>query len=172
MWAGGEGASRQVPGMSRPPCFECGADSDADHHVVPRSMGGTRTVPLCGRCHGLVHESRGMTKSRELTKAALAAKKARGERTGSVPYGFRLAADGVHLEADPAEARAVELATSWRADGHSLRKIARMLGEAGCRPRGGSAWNPNTVSKISGGSADNQHKWHLTTVARILRTAS
>jgi DNA invertase Pin-like site-specific DNA recombinase len=43
------------------------------------------------------------------TKAALAYKKSQGLRTGHVPYGKRLAADGKHLEDNPAELEAVEL---------------------------------------------------------------
>ena len=86
---------------------------------------------------------------RARTRAALGVKKARGERVGSVPYGFRLAADGVHLEADPAEARAVELVRSLRAEGLSLRAIGERLAAAGCVPRGGGAWNPNTVRRIA-----------------------
>ena len=38
-----------------------------------------------------------------LTKDALAAKARRGERTGGVPVGYRVGADGVSLERDPAE---------------------------------------------------------------------
>lgn len=34
-------------------CFECDAPARAAHHVVPRSMGGTRTLPLCEPCHAL-----------------------------------------------------------------------------------------------------------------------
>jgi hypothetical protein len=30
-------------------------------------------------------------------------KRANGERVGTVPFGYRMAADGLHLEADPAE---------------------------------------------------------------------
>lgn len=36
-------------------CFECGEPAEHAHHVVPQSLGGTRTLPLCARCHGLVH---------------------------------------------------------------------------------------------------------------------
>ena len=52
-----------------------------------------------------------------------------------VPYGFRLAADGVHLEEDPAEARAVALVRELRAEGLSLRAIGRLL-VARVSPRG------------------------------------
>lgn len=40
-------------------CFECGATAIEDHHIIPESRGGTKTVPLCGRCHDLVHDRAG-----------------------------------------------------------------------------------------------------------------
>ena len=37
-------------------CFECGSvENIHNHHVVPKVRGGTKTIPLCGPCHGLVH---------------------------------------------------------------------------------------------------------------------
>lgn len=36
-------------------CFECGAPASEKHYVVPRSMGGTKTVPLCKGCYAKVH---------------------------------------------------------------------------------------------------------------------
>ena len=36
--------------------FECESYGEIDnHHVVPKSLGGTKTIPLCYKCHGLVH---------------------------------------------------------------------------------------------------------------------
>ena len=32
--------------MSMSRCFECDVPAECDHHVVPRSMGGTKTVPF------------------------------------------------------------------------------------------------------------------------------
>lgn len=39
------------------PCFECGytLGEKQDHHVIPRSLGGTKTIPLCLECHGKSH---------------------------------------------------------------------------------------------------------------------
>ena len=38
-------------------CFECNnTDNIVDHHVVPHSLGGTKTVPLCQPCHDKVHQ--------------------------------------------------------------------------------------------------------------------
>jgi hypothetical protein len=44
--------------FSRPSvfCWECGNRLASElHHVVPRSRGGNKTIPLCGECHGKVH---------------------------------------------------------------------------------------------------------------------
>ena len=76
-------------------------------------------------------------------------KSARGERVGSVPYGYRLAADGIHLEADPAEARAVALVRELRAEGLSYRAIGARLTAAGHTPRGGRTWHPDTIARIA-----------------------
>jgi hypothetical protein len=38
-------------------CFECGASGNIhNHHIVPKSLGGTKTIPLCVVCHGRVHQ--------------------------------------------------------------------------------------------------------------------
>lgn len=36
-------------------CFECGLPATFNHHVVPKSLGGKKTVPLCKKCHSIVH---------------------------------------------------------------------------------------------------------------------
>jgi hypothetical protein len=103
-------------------CWECGGPPPLhDHHVVPRSRGGTRTVPLCEPCHGLVH-GRQMRTS-DLTRAALAAKSRKGERTGRVPFGSQLAADGVHLIDNPREQAVIDGIRGLRAAGLSIRAI-------------------------------------------------
>jgi DNA invertase Pin-like site-specific DNA recombinase len=86
---------------------------------------------------------------RERTRAALALKRARGERVGKVPFGSRLAADGVHLEPEPSEQAALASMRALRAAGASLRDIVARLDADGATCRG--------------------RKWHLTTVARLLQ---
>jgi len=37
-------------------CFECGSTENIqNHHVIPKSKGGTKRIPLCIKCHGKVH---------------------------------------------------------------------------------------------------------------------
>ncbi len=52
-------------------CWECDSEGPLmDHHVVPRIVGGTRTLKLCEPCHGKVHD-RSMTHHKRLTLEGL-----------------------------------------------------------------------------------------------------
>ena len=85
---------------------------------------------------------RAMIKAR--TKAALAAKRRRGERTGGIPLGFR-SVNG-HLEKDVVEQYAIQRVRYLSAAGYSRRQITREM--AGVQIRNGAV--------------------HLTTVQRLL----
>lgn len=89
---------------------------------------------------------RAMIRSR--TKAALAVKKARGERVGSVPYGYRLAADGRTLVEVPEELEVVRLARELRSGGMSFRAVAAELEARGHLSRTGRRFAPTQVSRI------------------------
>ncbi|QDV34043.1 recombinase family protein [Tautonia plasticadhaerens] len=84
----------------------------------------------------------------ERTRDALAYKRSQGERTGQIPYGRRLSADGVHLEADDGELALLDWIRSRKADGHSLRAIARELGRMGAPTKNGGAWSKTTVGRL------------------------
>jgi len=83
---------------------------------------------------------------RARTKAALAVLKARGKRTGGVPMGSRVCADG-RLAVNGVEAAAVARARALRSEGRSLREIAAALDAEGHRPRG-KRWHVETLSRI------------------------
>ena len=82
------------------------------------------------------------------TKAALATKKARGERVGCVGYGYRLSADGVHLEPDAAEQSVVARVRTLSAEGRSVRKIAGDLAAAGMVGRTGNPLSSTQVHRM------------------------
>ena len=85
---------------------------------------------------------------RARTRAALAVKRTRGEKTGgSVPFGYRLAADGVHLEPDETEQQVVELVKQLRGDGLSLRAVVERL-NADRVPARGRRWHKTSVIRI------------------------
>ena len=78
---------------------------------------------------------------RARTKAALAAKKVRGERMGKLPYGFTVADDGVHLVPCASEQQILQRLVSLRGQGHSLRKMADTLNRESRFNRYGRPWN-------------------------------
>jgi len=129
-------------------CFECGSTDDLyDHHVVPRSLGGTKTIVLCGKCHGKVHQ-RGGIGSKALTKAALAVKKARGERVGTVAFGCRVADDGKTLIAYQPEQTIIAKVHELRRADYTLRAIADELNRQGFKTRKGTAWQFQYIANV------------------------
>jgi len=63
-------------------CFECGSpDNIHKHHVIPKSRGGIKTLPLCEICHGKVHDLNYVNHS-NLIRTSLLLKKQRGELVG------------------------------------------------------------------------------------------
>lgn len=58
---------RGTTSSMRRKCFECGQRADVTHHVVPKSRGGRRTIPLCAACHAKAHHGRGNMSIRQLT---------------------------------------------------------------------------------------------------------
>jgi hypothetical protein len=130
-------------------CFECGQPAEHDHHVVPRSRGGTKTVPLCDVCHGKAHHRRKNMSSNRLTKNALQGKIGRGERCGRLRFGHDLAPDGKTLVANPREQAAIASMRRWHSEGRTYREMVAMLTELGidCKEPG-SIWRPGAIHRI------------------------
>ena len=63
-------------------CFECDKPSEYNHHVVPRVKGGTKTVSLCAKCHGLAHHSKMNMNHRNLVKEGMRKAKLEGRIAG------------------------------------------------------------------------------------------
>jgi site-specific DNA recombinase len=88
------------------------------------------------------------------TKAAMAAKRRRGEYLGGVvPFGQRLAADGVRLETDQDEASILDVIKRLQTEGLSLRAIADELNRRGIHRRDGQAWHHVAVTRAIKGAA-------------------
>ncbi len=121
-----------------------GTESDDPSHILMR-----RLVDAFAEYERLIIKAR--------TRAALAAKRARGERRGGVPYGSRIdpaaperskAGLPCRLRPDPAEVEAVGAIQRWKAEGVSLRAIARRLDEMGVPTKGGRPWSHTTVRDL------------------------
>ena len=63
----------------------------------------------------------------ERTKAVLQHKKAQGERVGNIPYGYKLASDGIHLEVNPDEQIVTIEVKELRQSGMTLDSIRQIL---------------------------------------------
>jgi DNA invertase Pin-like site-specific DNA recombinase len=83
------------------------------------------------------------------TKAALKAKRDRGERAGNVPFGYTLNANGRTLDANADEQRVIELLRELKAAGYTLRAIADELNRQGFTTRRGTAWRHQYVAALA-----------------------
>jgi hypothetical protein len=157
--------------MIKQGCFECGSEATTQHHVVPRSRGGVNTVPLCDQCHGQAHGRSMATKT--LTREAMAHKKSKGERVGTVPFGYDLAADGITLVENADQLRAIELIHSLRTKGYTLQAIATELEAAGVATKKGLAkWSPTTIRAIlNRNKAAAEHTTVYTLSRRVDKTS-
>lgn len=89
---------------------------------------------------------RGLIRAR--TRAAMAAKRAAGQRIGEVPFGYQLGDDGLLIE-HPAEQLVLQRIRECRAAGMSLRAIAAILMKAGvATKKGRTTWYAETVKSI------------------------
>jgi DNA invertase Pin-like site-specific DNA recombinase len=84
----------------------------------------------------------------ERTRDAMHHKRANGERVGTLPFGYHTAADGLHLEADPAEQGALSRIRELKAAGYTTRRIADELNRQGFTTRRGTAWRFQYVAAL------------------------
>jgi len=101
-----------------------GANGDDDGEALKRDLDAVLSA----------HERRVI---RRRTRDALAVKRARGERVGCIPYGQRVAADGVHLEPEASEQATIQRAKDLSDAGLTLRAITSTLNAEGHRNRAG-----------------------------------
>jgi DNA invertase Pin-like site-specific DNA recombinase len=103
-----------------------------------------RTTPFLDAVAALAQLERGQISER--TMLALAHKRANGQRvSGMIPYGYRLADDGVTLAEAPEEQAAVAMVQQMRTRGYSTRRIGSELMRRGIRPRCGTHWHPKVI---------------------------
>jgi DNA invertase Pin-like site-specific DNA recombinase len=86
----------------------------------------------------------------ERTSAALQHKKSSGERVGTIPFGFQLAADGVTLLPVAEQQEAIRLIRELRSAGQTLQQIADRLAAAGIKTaKGKTTWTPKVVRSLA-----------------------
>jgi DNA invertase Pin-like site-specific DNA recombinase len=129
-------------------CQACGA------RAVSAAGEGNGDTPADGFMRtvidGAAQYERALIRSR--TKAALAAKSARGECVGQVPYGF--VREGARLVAIEAEQVIIARARVLAASGQSLRGVAAQLAVEGHVSRKGSTFSACQVARMLEGQRE------------------
>ncbi len=115
-------------------CFECGGTEEIhQHHVIPKSLGGTKTIPLCNMCHGRAHgklNGIGVHKNPNDWKRLIKIGREKWIANGGVqgrPAGSNESNEKFINK--PSNRRIKELLEQ----GYSVRNVARMVGGASTR---------------------------------------
>ena len=122
-------------------------------HIVDLGGNAIDTTSAAGRfmlvvLAGAAEMERNLT--RERTRSALAVKKANGQRTGSIPYGFDLDGDGKTLVESQTEQAVIRDIRSMRSSGKTLARIATTLTDRGIATKTGKSdrWSHQAVARI------------------------
>lgn len=83
----------------------------------------------------------------ERVTGAMQYKKSKGERVGSIPYGFSLHGNGKDLIKNEIEQEIIKIVENLHRDDFSLNKIAAYLNNSEHQPRG-KKWYPQTIKRI------------------------
>ena len=147
--------------MKTKTCFECETTKDLQqHHVVPKSLGGTKTITLCYQCHMKVHgrDGKGMDHSR-LTKEGIAKRKAEGatwgapnetlEKARAKSKEVRTAKSIRYAERLKQELQRIIKEDSLNSKDISLRKMCAKLNSRGVTTSNGNMFNNPTQIKQS-----------------------
>ena len=82
------------------------------------------------------------------TRVAMRVKSEKGQRVGRIPFGKKLAKDGISLEPNKRELDALKEMRTLRANKASIRAIAKTLNASGKFNREGSQWTHASVHRM------------------------
>ena len=136
-------------------CFECGSHATENHHIIPKSLGGKRVIPLCGLCHSRVHQMDGTRRDKHslLTKLGLKRAKEQGTVLGT-PKNLTNAARAKAWKANSRKAatnkaniQAKEV-ISTLPNSLSLRQVADVLNKLGMKTSKGKEFKATTIKRL------------------------
>ena len=134
-------------------CWECEIEGVPlhNHHPVPKSRGGTKTIPLCEPCHSKAHHRKKNMNTSELTKEALWRIRAGGVKLGNPRYKEALPkaraakktyADDFALSMKPT----IDLYRKAGIEGFTA--IAKNLNQQTRTTRNGCSWTAQSVKNL------------------------
>lgn len=128
-------------------CFECGEHARYRHHVVPKSLGGKKTIPLCDKCHAAAHGEHGYWTVGDLVSETKQRQIAEGIFTGgAVPYGYQV--KGAKLVKDQEQQRFIAWMRRCKQRGLSYTAIAAILNAMQVARAGEVGWYKNVVIRV------------------------
>ena len=142
-------ASTTLLGENMKKCFECEKTQDLqEHHVIPKSKGGTKTVTLCYECHMKAHgrSGKGLNHAR-LTKEGLAKAKARGVKLGNPKNLEEAQNQGREAQRKKADTFALKMA-NFVMNQERPTHIAEQLNELGIRTQRGKKWTTQGIQNL------------------------
>jgi len=135
-------------------CWECEAAGVPihNHHPVPRSRGGTKTIPLCEPCHSKAHHRKKNMNTSTLSKEAMQRAKARGVKFGNP----NILKDAHPLAMKAIKANAKEFNDGIKSTLEDLRKkgyktipsLIVKLNEMGIKSRTGTDWTYHNLYRV------------------------
>jgi hypothetical protein len=134
------------------PCFECGSSENlVEHHVVPRSRGGTKTIVLCQLCHDKVHGCRQRNISiSQLSKEGIERARLKGKKLGN-PRPQAAFAKAIITIKNKRKAFVDKMSgelSGYRSSGMTLDQIAQKLNADGVPTARSGKWTPTAVRRI------------------------
>jgi hypothetical protein len=134
-------------------CFDCNSTTQiVYHHVVPQSLGGKNTIPLCQPCHDKVHNIKPRNISiSNLTKQGLLNAKQRGVKLGGPNPTISVKAMnlGASKKKQNFKNKMIPIFTQLKHNGYkTLQSIADYLNNNNIPTRTGKLWSPGTVRNI------------------------
>jgi hypothetical protein len=135
--------------MKSEQCFECGAEKKLHHHhVIPKSLGGKKTIPLCEKCHGLVH-NRKFDVQTLTVNAMTKLRKSNRLLSSRVPFGYTVSKkDKNILIKNPHQQRIILKIIKMRKSGKTLLNISNTMISTKVKTVYGGKWRPSSIAAI------------------------
>ena len=134
-------------------CFECNNTNNiVYHHVVPESLGGKNTIPLCQLCHDKVHhvnKPRNISLS-NLTKLGLQKRKQQGFKLGNpnLNEARKKAVQVRKTNAKDFKMRIRPIALRMISDGCNASQVANNLNQLGIKTVRNELWKSTNISYL------------------------
>jgi predicted HNH restriction endonuclease len=135
-------------------CFECQSPNNiVHHHVVPQSLGGKNTIPLCQPCHDKVHslKPRNISLSSLIKNGMQKWKQQHPDRTFGSPNINEVSKIGRVANRQKCldfYKNIKPTIVQYYNQGHTLKQIAHTLNQQNIKTRYSKPWSEVTVWRI------------------------